>query len=138
MCHVKFDLIYFFLIIDIFKWPILYNNHILFYRVNTRFLLFLLIHISEPYRSEFIDFSGNPRKTETEKNLPANANCLIKKSIRVLRRLPHWRPIRTAILPTTIIANSSHKTVNCSVCNRKKKMEHNRDDSQVYRINLAT
>lgn len=72
-------------------------------------------------------------------NLPANANCLIKKSIRVLRRLPHWRPIRTAILPTTIIANSSHKTVNCSVCNRKKKkMEHNRDDSQVYRINLAT
>lgn len=70
MCHVKFDLTYFFLIIDIFKWPILYNNHILFYRVNTRFLLFLLIHISEPDRSEFIDFSGNnPRKTETEKKL---------------------------------------------------------------------
>lgn len=54
-------------------------------------------------------------------NLPANASCLIKKSIRVFRRLPHRRPISTAILPTTIIANNNHRTVNCSVCNRKEK-----------------
>lgn len=75
-------------------------------------------------RDYYIDF---PSKFSTHRsnNSPANASCLIKKSILVFRRLPHRRPISTAMLPTTIIANSSHNTVNCSVCNKKTNFLEN-------------
>jgi len=44
----------------------------------------------------------------------------MKKSIRDFLRFPNRRPARTAVLPATIIANSSHSTVNCSVCTKEK------------------
>lgn len=48
-------------------------------------------------------------------HLPANANCLMKKSIRDFLRFPSRSPARTAVLPATITANNSHSTANCSV-----------------------
>lgn len=54
--------------------------------------------------------------------LPAIASCLMKKFILDFR-LFRYKVTSTALFPNTITAKSIHKTVNCSVCKRRKEIK---------------
>lgn len=54
-------------------------------------------------------------------NLPAIANCMMKKFIRDFLFLSKKRAIKTAELPRTMSTNRIHSTASCSFCKNKKK-----------------